>query len=119
MDNNENYDNENENYDNEENNSNYNNSNMEGGRRNVTRKNRKGNANMEGGAKIPAVGSKAQVWHGTAKHTSGGLTKNNLMKTRKGRIVSKRKHAAGKKALKNLIKAGYKAKKGTFKVFKK
>ena len=122
MDNNENYDNEyydneNENYDNEENNSNYNNSNMEGGRRNVTRKNRKGN--MEGGAKIPAVGSKAQVWHGTAKHTSGGLTKKNLMKTRKGRIVSKRKHAAGKKALKNLIKAGYKAKKGTFKVFKK
>jgi len=99
-----------------ENNSNYNNSNMEGGRRNVTRKNRK--QNMEGGAKIPAVGSKAQVWHGTAKHTSGGLTKRDLMKTRKGRIVSKKKHAAGKKALKNLIKAGYKAKKGTFKLFK-
>jgi hypothetical protein len=99
-----------------ENNSNYNNSNMEGGRRNVTRKNR--TETMEGGAKIPAVGSKAQVWHGTAKHTSGGLTKRDLMKTRKGRIVSKKKHAAGKKALKNLIKAGYKAKKGTFKLFK-
>ena len=94
-----------------------NNSNMMGGKRR-TRKNRN-NANiMEGGAKV-TVGSKAQVYHGTAKHTSGGLTKNNLMKTRKGRIVSKRKHAAGKKALKNLIKAGYKAKKGTFKVFKK
>jgi hypothetical protein len=118
MDNNNNNNNSN-NYDdeNEENNSNNNNSNMNGGRRNVTRKNRKGN--MEGGAKLPAVGSKAQVWHGTAKHTSGGLTKTDLMKTRKGRIVSKKKHALGKKALKNLVKAGYKAKKGTFKIFKK
>ena len=79
---------------------------------NVTRK------NMDGG-NIPAVGTKAQVWHGTAKHTSGGLKKSDLMKTRKGRIVSKKKHAAGKKALKQLRKAGYVAKKGTFKLFKK
>lgn len=79
---------------------------------NVTRK------NMEGG-KMPAIGTKAQVWHGTAKHTSGGLTRKDLMKTRKGRIVSKKKHAAGKKALKQLRKAGYIAKKGTFKLFKK
>lgn len=71
------------------------------------------------GGKMPAVGTKAQVWHGTAKHTSGGLTKGDLMKTRKGRIVSKKKHAAGKKALKQLKKAGYVAKKGTFKLFKK
>ena len=81
---------------------------------NSTRKNN----NMMGG-KMPAVGTKAQVWHGTAKHTSGGLTKGDLMKTRKGRIVSKKKHAAGKKALKQLKKAGYVAKKGTFKLFKK
>jgi len=74
--------------------------------------------NMEGG-KMPAIGTKAQVWHGTAKHTSGGLTRKDLMKTRKGRIVSKKKHAAGKKALKQLRKAGYVAKKGTFKLFKK
>jgi hypothetical protein len=74
---------------------------------------------MMGGAKVPAVGTKAQVWHGTAKHTSGGLTKKDLMRTRKGRIVSKKKHAAGKKALKRLLKAGYKAKKGTFKLFRK
>ena len=67
---------------------------------------------------IPAVGSKAQVFHGTARHTSGGLTKKDLMKHH-GRIISRKKHAAGKKALKNLIKAGYKAKKGTFKLFKK
>ena len=69
--------------------------------------------------KIKAVGSKAEVFHGTAKHTSGGLHKKDLVKTRKGRIVSRKKHAAGKKALRRLVKAGYKAKKGTFKLFKK
>lgn len=82
---------------------------------------RKNNAVMMGGAKkkVPAVGTKAQVYHGTAKHTSGGLTKKDLMKTKKGRIVSRKKHAAGKKALKQLVKAGFKAKKGTFKLFRK
>ena len=73
----------------------------------------------QAGGKIPAVGTKAQVFHGTAKHTSGGLTRKDLLKTKKGRIVSRKKHAAGKKALKRLVKAGYKAKKGTFKLFKK
>jgi hypothetical protein len=72
-----------------------------------------------GTRKIKAVGSKAEVYHGTAKHTSGGLKKKDLMKTKKGRIVSRKKHAAGKKALKRLLKAGYKAKKGTFKLFRK
>lgn len=67
---------------------------------------------------MKAVGSKAEVFHGTAKHTSGGLYKKDLMK-RKGRIMSKKKHAAGKKAIKHLQKLGYKAKKGTFKLFKK
>ncbi len=90
---------------------------------NTTRKNRNNmmsnNAAMVGGAKIPAVGSKAQVWHGTARHTSGGLTRKDLMKTRSGRIVSRRKHALGKKAIKTLKKMGYIAKKGTFKLFKK
>ena len=65
------------------------------------------------------VGTKAQVFHGTAKHTSGGLTRSDLMKTKKGRIVSKRKHAAGKVALRRLKAAGYSAKKGTFKLFRK
>ena len=69
-------------------------------------------------SKVPATGSKAQVFHGSAKHTSGGLTKKDLMK-HKGRIVSIKKHNQGKKSLKFLIKAGYKAKKGTFKLFKK
>ena len=72
-----------------------------------------------GAGKMPAVGSKASVYHGKAKHTSGGLTRKDLMKTKNGRIVSRKKHALGKKALKNLVKAGYKAKKGTFKLFRK
>ena len=81
-----------------------------------TRKNRKNN--MMGGAQV-TTGSKSQVWHGTAKHTSGGLTKKDLMKTRKGRIVSKKKHAAGLKAIKKLFAKGYKPKKGTFKLMRK
>ena len=68
---------------------------------------------------MPAVGSKAEVFHGTAKHTSGGLTKKDLVKTKRGRIVSRRKQAAGKKAIMKLRKLGYVAKKGTFKLFKK
>lgn len=80
---------------------------------NMTRK------NTQSGGKMITSGSKSQVWHGTAKHTSGGLTKKDLMKTKKGRIVSKKKHAAGLKALKQLKKSGYVAKKGTFKLFKK
>ena len=86
-----------------------------------TRKNRNNNASMMmmGGAKIPATGSKAQVWHGSARHTSGGLHKKDLMKTKSGRIVSRRKHSLGKKAIKTLKRMGYIAKKGTFKLFRK
>ena len=65
------------------------------------------------------VGSKAQVYHGTAKHTSGGLTKKDLVKNKHDRIVSRKKMAAGKKALKYLTRKGYKAKKGVFHLFNK
>jgi len=92
-------------------------------RKNRNRRNnmmsRKNRNNMMGGAKMPAVGSKLQVWNGNAKHTSGGLTRKDLMRTKHGRIVSRRKHAAGQKAIKNLRKLGYIAKKGTFKLFGK
>lgn len=64
-------------------------------------------------------GSKAQVWHGTAKKTSGGLTKSDLMKNKHGRIVSRRKHSLGKKSIKHLRKLGYIAKKGKFTLFHK
>jgi hypothetical protein len=59
------------------------------------------------------MGSRAQVWHGTAYKTSGGLTRNNLMQNKSGRIVSKEKHNTAKKE-KRLVKAGYGTKKGKF-----
>lgn len=68
---------------------------------------------------MEARGSRAQVWHGTAKRTSGGLTKNDLMMNKHHRIVSKRKHASGKKSIKHLRSLGYIAKKGQFKLFRK
>jgi hypothetical protein len=68
---------------------------------------------------MQTIGSRAQVWHGTAKKTSGGLTKTHLMMNKHGRIVSKKKHASGKKTIKNLKKLGYVAKKGQFKLFHK
>jgi len=58
-------------------------------------------------------GSRAQVWHETAYKTSGGLKRDNLMKNKHGRIVSKKKHTTAKRE-KRLEKAGYKTTKGTF-----
>ena len=67
---------------------------------------------------VKAVGSRAEVMHGNAKHTSGGLEKKHLMMNKRGRIVSRKKSKTAKKQ-KRLEKAGFKAKKGTFKLFKK
>tara|TARA_B110000967_G_C18830171_1_gene533635 strand:- start:545 stop:889 length:345 start_codon:yes stop_codon:yes gene_type:complete len=60
------------------------------------------------------IGTRAKVWHGTAKKTSGGLLKSDLMKNKNGRIISKKKYLAGKKAIKYLVAAGYKTEKGKF-----
>ena len=65
------------------------------------------------------VGTKAEVWHSTCLRTSGGLKKKDLMMTKKGRIVSKKKHALGKKSIKRLFALGYKPKKGTFSLMRK
>jgi len=51
------------------------------------------------------VGTKAQVWHGTALKTPGGLKKSDLMKNKHSRIVSKKKHSAGKKLMKKMMKS--------------
>lgn len=67
---------------------------------------------IEGG-KMKQIGSRASVMHGTAHHTSGGLTKTDLKYNKWGRIVSRRKSAMAKKT-RRLEKAGYKAKKGSF-----
>lgn len=68
---------------------------------------------------IKTVGSRAEVWHAVAKHTSGGLTRADLMKNKHGRIVSIKKHNAGKKSIKRLKNLGFVAEKGSFKLFKK
>ncbi len=59
------------------------------------------------------IGTRAQVWHGTAYKTSGELKKGDLMMNKHGRIVSKDKHFTEKK-MKRLIKAGYGTRKGKF-----
>ena len=87
--------------------------------RRASRKARSTRKHAASGHHIKALGTKAEVFHGTAKHTSGGLHKKDLVKTRRGRIVSRRKQAAGRKAIKNLRKLGYIAKKGKFALFTK
>jgi hypothetical protein len=64
------------------------------------------------------IGTRAQVWHGTAKKTSGGLTKAALMMNKHGRIVSRKKHNTAKRE-KRLVKAGFLTKKGHFGFIKK
>ena len=59
------------------------------------------------------IGTRAQVWHGTAYKTTGGLCKPDLMQNKAGRIVSKAKHMSAKKE-KRLVKAGFLTKKGHF-----
>jgi len=60
-----------------------------------------------------AEGSRAEVFHGTAKHTSGGLVKSALLMNKHGRIVSSKKHNSAKRE-KRLLKHGYGTKKGKF-----
>jgi hypothetical protein len=59
------------------------------------------------------IGTRAQVWHGTAYKTSGGLTKSNILQNKNGRIVSRAKHASAKRE-NRLVKAGYGTQKGKF-----
>jgi len=58
-------------------------------------------------------GSRVQVYRGVAYKTSGGLTKKNIFKNKRGRYVSLKKHKTAKKD-KRLEKAGYKTSKGKF-----
>ncbi len=56
-----------------------------------------GPASQQRAKRVKSTGSRAQVWHGTARHTSGGLTKGMLMKNPAGRIVSRKASALAKK----------------------
>lgn len=59
------------------------------------------------------IGSRAQVYHGNALKTSGGLTKKQLKKNKEGSIVSVEMSARAKRE-KRLEKAGYFTQKGKF-----
>ena len=67
---------------------------------------------------LRTFGSRAEVWHGTVKKTTGGLMKKDLLQNKWGEIVSRKKHLTAKKE-KRLEKHGYFAKKGTFGAIKK
>lgn len=59
------------------------------------------------------IGTRAEVYHGSARRTSGGLTKNELMMNKHGRIVSRKKHTTAKREMR-LLKYGFATKKGKF-----
>ena len=66
------------------------------------------------------VGSRAQVFHGNADMTAGGLAKSDLMQAADGSIKSKAAVAAAKARMEaegksSMVKV-FKAKKGTFKL---
>jgi hypothetical protein len=55
------------------------------------------------------IGSRAQVMHGSAKKTSGGLLKKDLAYNKSGSIVSKKKSLLAKKSESGLLKLWRKA----------
>ena len=63
------------------------------------------------------VGSRAQVMHGNAKMTGGGLRKKDLTYNKAGKIVSRRASNTAKKTMR-LQKAGYITTKGQFGAYK-
>lgn len=63
------------------------------------------------------VGTRAQVMHGNALRTGGGLTKKDLKYNKQGKIVSKTMSMRAKKE-KRLEKAGWTVRKGQFGAFK-
>lgn len=62
------------------------------------------------------IGSRAQIMHGTAFKTTGGLKKGSLKYNKHGKIVSTKKSASN--PLKRLTQAGYRTVKGKFGSFK-
>merc|ERR1719281_556989 len=46
--------------------------------------------------------AKSLVFRGSREKTTGGLTRDSLMKNKRGKVVSKRQNAKGKRAFKNI-----------------
>ena len=65
-----------------------------------------GSANHYKNGNQKKVGSKLLVWRGCRHHTRSGQKKGDLMKNKRGKIVSKAQHAAGKKAFRHLKNSG-------------
>tara|TARA_Y100001936_G_C16065931_1_gene667241 strand:+ start:394 stop:723 length:330 start_codon:yes stop_codon:yes gene_type:complete len=59
------------------------------------------------------VGSRRQVWNRTAKQTTGGLTRSEIFQDKYGNLKSKKASRKAKRN-KNLKKAGWTFKKGSF-----
>ena len=74
---------------------------------------RNGKVIVKGKSYEMLCGSRAQVFHGTAYKTSGGLKKEDLVKNKSERIVSKAKHVTAKKE-QRLVAHGYGSRKGHF-----
>jgi hypothetical protein len=78
-----------------------------------TRDKKTGLYNIKGNTYEKIRGSRTQVVNGTAYMTTGELTKNQLVYSKEGYIVSKKKHITAKKEMR-LEKYGYFTKKGKF-----
>mgnify|MGYP001353123209 CR=1 FL=1 len=82
------------------------------------RKQSDGKYHVDGKVFDVLVGTRAQVLHGTAYKTSGGLLAKDLVQNKNGRIVSKKKHVTAKRE-RRLEKHGFYAQKGKFGYIKK
>ena len=52
--------------------------------------------------RVRVRGTRRQVWAGTRQKTMSGLDKTMFMKNKNGKIVSRKKHALGKRQFKNI-----------------
>ena len=73
-----------------------------------------GKYHIGGASYLKNIGSRAEVMHGTARKTSGGLLKSQLKYNKHGKIVSRAKSSKGKQMLKRLTSKGYHTRKGHF-----
>ena len=72
-----------------------------------------GKYHVHGGRFSELNGTRAKVYNGTAYKTRSGLTKQDLIKNKRGRIVSRKKHVSSKKE-NRLVKHGYRTTPGKF-----
>lgn len=76
------------------------------GAKSSPKKSKCGSGNYFKNGNMKKVGSKLLVWRGCRHHTASGQTKGQLMKNKRGKVVSKAQHAAGVKNFLYLKKSG-------------